>query len=96
MSTLVKYVQLEANDWHREQFVDNEAILPHSHRIPSGSGKIGAVGKVETIQALHQKDATGRNNIIQVLRTEDPYTHAHVLEAAPRFLEPESVMYCTI
>ena len=41
-------------------FVDKEAILPHNHQIPTGNGKIGAVGKVEIIQALHQEGGEGR------------------------------------
>ena len=41
-------------------FVDKEATLPRNHRVSTGSGKIGAVGKVGIIQALHQKDGKGR------------------------------------
>ena len=41
-------------------FVDKEAILPHNHRVRTGSGKIGAVGKVDISQALHQTDGKGR------------------------------------
>ena len=45
-------------------FVDREPILPRSHKIPTGNGKIGTIGKVGIIQA-------------QVPRTEDPATDAN-------------------
>ena len=65
-------------------FVDKDGVLQHNHRIPTGSGKIGAVGKVDILQALHHKDGKGRKIILScVFRPEDPYTHACV---------PESVM----
>ena len=63
-------------------FVDNDGVLPHNHRIPTGSGKIAAVGQVETIQSLHLKDGT-KDPFFQVFRTEDPYTHACVLGTRP-------------
>ena len=44
-------------------FVDKEALLPHSHRRPTGSGQIGAVGKVKIFEARHQKDGKGRNMV---------------------------------
>ena len=37
-------------------FVDNETILPHSITIPTGSGKIGTIGKVGIIEAHRQQD----------------------------------------
>ena len=36
-------------------FVDKEAILPHNHRLPAASGKIGVVGNNGLIQARHRK-----------------------------------------
>ena len=39
-------------------FVDMEAMLPRNHRVPTGSGKIGAVGKVEITQPLHPQNGT--------------------------------------
>ena len=45
-------------------FVDKGALLPHNHRVPIGSGKIGAVGKVEIGQAIHQKYGKARNNFL--------------------------------
>ena len=41
-------------------FVDKEAILPHNHRLPAASGKIGVVGKIGLVQTRHQKDNNGR------------------------------------
>ena len=37
-------------------FVDKEARLPHNHRLPAASGKIGAVGKIGVHHARHQED----------------------------------------
>ena len=45
-------------------FVDKDGVLPHNHRIPTGSGKIGAVGKVDILQALHHKDGKERKIIL--------------------------------
>ena len=60
-------------------FVDRDK-LQRSHTIPTGNGRIGTIGKVGIIQALHRNDGNGRGNIFQVLvlSTEDPYTHAYV------------------
>ena len=67
-------------------FVDEDAILPHNHRLPAASGKIGVVGNIGRIQVRHQKDCKGRKEgkhvLLQVLRSKDPYTHAHVLKTA--------------
>ena len=41
-------------------FVDEDATLPHNHRLPAASGKIGVVGNMERIQVRHQKDCKGR------------------------------------
>ena len=67
-------------------FVDKEAILSKSHRLPAANGKIGL------IQASNQKD--GRRSFLSshVLRSEDPYTQAHAPETATQPLETESVI----
>ena len=57
-------------------FVDKEATLPRSHKVSTGSGKIGAVGKVGIIQALHQKNGKGRKKFS---KSSDRKTRAHTL-----------------
>ena len=59
-------------------FVDKEAKVPHNDRLPAASGKIGVVGKIELFQVRHPKDGFERM-LLFVLRSEDPYAHAHVL-----------------
>ena len=82
---MVKYVLLEANDsrWSRHQkardgfegrFIEKEAKLPHNHRVPTGSGKIEAVGKVGLVQAHRQRDVERFS--VSVLRTDETSTHA--------------------
>ena len=65
-------------------FVDREGVLPHNHRIPTGSGKIGAVGKVVILQALHHKDGEERQTIFVLsLKTGRPvHSRLRTLELA--------------
>ena len=68
----------KATDWHRERVRRQRSNTSTEPQSSNWQWKIGAVGKWEIIQALHQQDGKGRKNIVHVLRTEDPYTHAHV------------------
>ena len=57
----------------------------------TASGKMGVVGKIGLIQARHQKMVKEEWTIFQVFRSEDPYTHAHVLGMATQIRENERV-----
>ena len=72
--------------------VDKEAILPHNHQIPTGNGKIGAVGKVEIIQALHQEDGEGRTKFPSQQNGRPVHSHSRTWNAT-RLGETECVMY---
>ena len=78
----------KAKEWHREHFVLQGSKDIHTIADgPAASGKIVVVGKIEQIQVRHQ--TYGEGMFFRVLRSEDPYTHVHVLESATQLREAE-------
>ena len=46
----------QAEDYNEAPVIYTEATLPHNLRVETGSGKIGAVGKMEKIQVHRQHE----------------------------------------
>ena len=68
-----------------DMFVDRETVLPRNHKIPTGSGKIGAIGKVVKKQAHYQRDGKRKKCLLfKSSERKTPSTHANGLETATR------------
>ena len=70
-----KHTALQKDEeWHREYVsVDTQTLLPRNNKIPTGSGKIATIGKVEINQVHRHQDG---DVFLAVLRTEEPSINA--------------------
>ena len=74
----------KANDWHRENVRRQRDNTPTQPQISKWQWQGWSGGRIEKFKLFIRKMADGeRKTLIQVLRTEDPCTHAYVLGTRP-------------